>query len=169
MVVGGKALSPGDRIPGFQEKESLTLGIRDALPKASRSIPRRLSLEPLAQSRCAPVPHYIHSASPQGHNRPMSYILQETEAERGNRGPVVAKGRESQGSTPGLTYLKRVLYLPCELFSGKTGGQVGYCNHVRADSCTACFGRQQTQGRSPRPPEPAWWSSNSSCRTELAR
>lgn len=96
MVIGGKALSPGDRIPGFQEKESLTLGIRDALPKASRSIPRRLSLEPLAQSRCAPVPHYIHSASLHGHNHPMSYILREAEAERGNRGPVVARAERAR-------------------------------------------------------------------------
>lgn len=43
----GKALGPGDRIPGFQEKESQTLGIRGALTKAIRTIPRRWPVDPL--------------------------------------------------------------------------------------------------------------------------
>lgn len=73
MVIGGRALSPGDRIPGFQEKESQTLGIRALFPRLTELHPE--SGPWIIQcSHCAPAPHFIFTVSFNAHDHPMSYV-----------------------------------------------------------------------------------------------
>lgn len=61
-VVMGQSRKLQSRIPGFQGKESQTLEIRDALLKATRTIPRRWSLDPLVQGH-GPQPHTPYTVS----------------------------------------------------------------------------------------------------------
>lgn len=76
MVTGSKALSPGDGIPDFWEKESQTLGMRDPLPKATRTTPSRLPLDSPVQRVTVPQPHTSYEVS-HGRLTPL-YELRDT-------------------------------------------------------------------------------------------
>lgn len=55
------SLTPGDRIPDFQDKESQTAGVRDPFPKATRTRPTGFWM--LYCSHCAPALHFIGNIS----------------------------------------------------------------------------------------------------------
>lgn len=55
------SLTPGDRIPDFQDKESQTAGVRDPLRKATRTRPTGFWM--LYCSHCAPALHFIGNIS----------------------------------------------------------------------------------------------------------
>ena len=156
------SLTPGDRIPDFQDKESQMMGIRDPIPKATRTRPTGFWMHYC--SHCAPAPHFICNISAfKAHMNRWHYhhFIGNQDWARSRRFHHFLTSSKAWPLPSVLSWFQEA-----ERWMGRL---VPATKQVKADICAPAFRRQQTQGWGSRALASKQLSLNASRSSELAK